>query len=64
MTAVAAVVLTVVAAGIGGLIAWQVFLEASERRHPRNPRYCGEPRCIRQAHQVGAHVDDAGRSWS
>jgi hypothetical protein len=43
-------------------VAWAYVADMATRR--RNPRYCHTGRCVRLAHHVGAHVDDAGRSWS
>jgi len=52
-----------IAAMLGLFVLWSYIADASERRHPANPRYCREPRCLRLNGHAGAHVDDAGRSW-
>lgn len=55
-------------AGIAGLLGlfviYAYIADASARRHPPNPRYCHEPRCIRLAGHAGTHIDDVGRTWT
>jgi hypothetical protein len=60
---VAAIVLAVAASAVAAAVVWSWLVEQSAVRHPPNPRYCREPRCLRVAGHPGAHVDDAGRHW-
>ena len=60
----AAYLLAAFACMAGAAVVWAYIVDASTRRHPRNPRYCHTSRCIRLAGHAGTHVDDAGRSWS